>query len=39
MEKKLLLYAARAIYAILVVVEASQAVSKIRDAFKGITKK
>jgi hypothetical protein len=39
MERKILIFAARAISAILVAVEAVQTVRKIRDAFRGTPRK
>jgi hypothetical protein len=37
-ERRILLYAARAVYALLVVVEATQAIKKIREAFERASK-
>ena len=39
MERRILMYAARALYALLVVIETTQAVRKIREAFGGFSKK
>ena len=39
MERKLILYAVRTLYGILVAVEVAQSIRKIRDAFRGIPRK
>ena len=38
MERRILMYAARALYALLVVIETTQAVKRIREAFERASK-